>query len=95
MRETVGQATVVVYPIRVGKKADRESAEHLVSLLNERKLCRARVTDEPPRLAILTRPVTSDESTMYTTSPGRPLGLPVSRCPVVSERCVQCPRSRR
>lgn len=47
MRETAGQATVVVYPIRVGKKADRESAEHLVSLLNERNLCRARVADEP------------------------------------------------
>lgn len=40
-------ATLLVYPVRVGDGTDRAGGEKLVALLNDAKLCRARLAPEP------------------------------------------------
>jgi hypothetical protein len=46
------ETQVVIFPVRVKGKVDREGAEQLASLLNDQKLCKARVAEQDPNFDI-------------------------------------------
>lgn len=45
-------AKLFVYPVQLGSEVDPDSAAHLATMLNERKLCRAELADAQPRFEI-------------------------------------------
>ncbi len=52
LKQTHQTATFLIYPIQLHPEVDSDSSTHLVTMLNERELCRAESADAQPRFEI-------------------------------------------
>ena len=59
-------ATCTVYPIRVGRKSDKQCALDLVAMLNEGGLCKAEVSETDPALEIAAH--TNEQRVLWDTA---------------------------
>lgn len=56
LKESAGEASLAVYPVRIWEEIDPPSAEKLVELINGEELCKAEMAAEQPHLAVTRDP---------------------------------------